>query len=140
MRTLAEKEPPRLALGVALALVGVQGCGPDCAKLKRDLSSAVAAFAPVSSNACSSAADCTVVDDSILRGGRACGDGCGTAASYARAAELSAFLQSDPGVTAACTAFVQARCDKGEPVPLCPAVVGACEAGQCVPRSPGGGG
>jgi hypothetical protein len=125
-------------LAVVLVLVGSHGCGgPDCAKLKQDLGAAVGAFVPVSSNACSSTAECTTVNEVVMQGGRVCWDGYFDAASGARAAELSAFLENDPGVAAACKAFLQGSCDKGGgPAVLGPAVSAACTDGQCVRSFP----
>jgi hypothetical protein len=128
-----------LCLALGVVLVGAQGCGPDCTKLKKDLDAAVDAFAPVSSNSCTSATDCTIVDDSVMRDGRPCWGGCGVAASDARATELSTFLESDPAVTAACKAYLHGSCDKGGGPPmLCPAAVGACTGEQCVTTGAGG--
>jgi hypothetical protein len=102
-------------LAVVLVLVGSHGCGgPDCDKLKQDLGAAVGAFVPVSSNACSSTAECTTVNEVVMQGGRVCWDGYFDAASGARAAELSAFLENDPGVPLPARRFCKAAATREE--------------------------
>ena len=118
-------------LGLAFAVAVSAGCGgPDCPKLGRDLAAAFGAFTPVSSNACSSAADCTGMES------RGCWAGCGVVVSNARAAELGTFLDNDPRVAAACKAYTDARCDRGILGPSCPAVVPECTTGQCARGNP----
>ena len=128
----------QIGLGVTVLALGCLGCGSDCKKLQDDITAAASAFAPQSSNMCTSASDCTIVNRTIYRNGRVCQWGCGEAATNARAAELSAFLTTDPGVTAACNKFQQAGCQLGPPLE-CPCVGAGTPSGcgppQCVAGS-----
>jgi hypothetical protein len=124
----------RLGLGIAVLLLGCLGCGSNCNKLQNDIQAAANAFTPHSSNMCSSAPDCTTVSTAIYRNGTVCLQSCGEAVTYARAADLGTFLANDPGVTAACNAFLQSGCSVGLPLE-CPCVGAGTPSGctlQCV--------
>ena len=90
---------------------GSNSSGQNCNALAQDLGNAADAFSPHNSpNACSQASDCVFFNYSISRNGQDCAIGCSQLYDRAYAAELSAFLENDPGVTTACEAFIEGRC------------------------------
>ena len=103
-----------------LLLAGPFACGGDCKSLQNGIEGAVGGFTPHSSNTCSSASDCTIVNNTVSRNA-VCLQGCGQATTKARAAEWKTFLANDPNVTAACNAFLDSGCDLGLPLE-CPCV------------------
>lgn len=116
-----------------VALLMLSSCGPsdaECERQRDDVVDAKSAFPAVWAE-CVADSDCTSAPTVV------CATGCNVyPVAKAHAADLEAFMASDPDVAATCETFNKSGCEDRQPMLFCPATSLACTSGRCQPASP----